>query len=276
MTTIFEDNSPDTPNGTVGAPIATSGLILGLAGNASSLYAVSLNAGVWRSVEGSQWMQLAQSPQYAYCSAVDPNNAAHIVVGERDGDAIDIHRNRSGVWESFDAGNSWSYSFDPLSLPGCTSQAIPAILFNRQSTLFIATSCGGIGLKPANASTFDFSGSPVGGLVTALSASESKIWARTRTQLLVYDGVNWTAKPIPTTLSVGGTTYNITFESRGDLFSLAAVDEAAYMFFKPDPDVAGNRNTVLVYNVATDNWTVQVLNSGDGTGLGGCDTKPHP
>jgi len=233
---------------------------------------VSLNAGVWKSVTDGQWRQLAQSPQYAYCSVVDPNNAAHIVVGERDGDAIDIHQNRSGVWESFDAGNSWSYRFDPLSIAGCTSQAIPAVAFSSQSTLFIATSCSGIGRKPANASTFDFSNNPAGvSWVTALSISESKVWARTPDTLLVSsnDGATWTTKAIPTSLSVGGTTYNITFPSRGGLFSLAAVDAAAYMFFKPNPDVAGNRNTLLVYNVATDSWTVQVLSSGDGTGLGG-------
>src|SRR5207302_7679700 len=131
-----EDIGPDTTNGTVSSlNIATSGLTIGLAGNVSVLYAVSLNAGVWKSVTGGQWMQIAHSPQYAYCVTIDPNNAAHIVVGERDGDASDIHQNRSGVWESFDAGNCWNYSSDPLSLAGCTSQAIPAVVFSSQSTL---------------------------------------------------------------------------------------------------------------------------------------------
>jgi hypothetical protein len=267
----FEDIGPDTANGTVGNFDATSGLTIGLSGDVSALYAVSLNAGVWKSLADSAWAQLAQSPQYAYCIAVDPNNASHLAVGERDGDAINLQQNHSGVWESYDAGNSWTYSFDPLSLTGCTSQAIPAVAFSSQSTLFAASVCG-IGRKPANASTFDFSITPAGvSWVTALSISESKVWARTPDSLLVSsdDGVTWTTKPVPTSLSVGGTTYNITFSSRGGLFSLAAVDVAAYMFFKPSPDVAGNHNTLLVYNVATDSWTVQVLSSGDGTGLGG-------
>ena len=208
MTTIFEDIGPDTTNGTVGNPMATSGLTIGLAGDVSALYAVSLNAGVWKSSADSAWAQLAQSARYAYCIAVDPNTASHVAVGERDGDAVNIHQNRSGVWESSDAGNNWTYSFDPLSLTGCSSQAIPAVAFSRQSTLFAASACG-IGRKPANASTFDFSITPTGvGWVTALSISESKVWARTPDTLLISsdDGVTWTTRPIPTSLSVGGTT----------------------------------------------------------------------
>src|SRR5258708_4279832 len=41
------------------------------------------------------------------------------------------------------------------------------------------------------------------------------------------------------------------------------------MVFKPSPDTLSSRNSLLIFTVATGSWSVQALNSGDGTGLGG-------
>src|SRR5881409_1799169 len=137
------DIGPNTPNGTIDlTDFDTAGQPIALAGSTSTLYLATLNAGVWKSVSNGPWVQLPNSPSRAYSIAVDPNDATHLAVGERDGDAVDIHLNGAGLWESRDAGNTWSYTFDPLSLTGCSSQAIPSLAFSRNSTLFIAGPCG--------------------------------------------------------------------------------------------------------------------------------------
>jgi hypothetical protein len=262
-----QDISPNLPDGLIQAYPSTGGRTVAVAGDTSALYAVTVAAGVWKSVNGGPWVQLANAPARAYSIAVDPNNASHLAVGERDGDAADSRVNTSGVWESRDAGATWTYVFNPLSLPGATDQVIPAIAFGPTSTLFIGTPYG-IGRKPAGATTFDFSATPPGvGPVTAVAVSQSKTWARTQTKLLVStnDGVSWTTIAIPTDLN----GFHITFNSRGDLFSLGAFDAQAVMPFKPSPDTTSNHNTLLIYNVATGTWLTQVINSGDGTGLGG-------
>jgi hypothetical protein len=239
----------------------------GLVGDEKALYAVSLNAGVWKSVRGGPWRQLPDSPPRACCIAQDPNDPRRLAVGERNGLAADMRLNGSGVWESTDGGETWSYTFDPLCLPGSSSQAIPAIAFSRRATLLIATARG-IGRKPAHARTFDFTASPPDiGPVTALAISESRVWARTRERLLVSvdDGRTWQRHSIPATVD----DFPIRFGSRGDLFSLAASDSLAILVFRPEPDTTGNKNTLLLYDLAADRWRVQQLPTGNGTGLGG-------
>src|SRR5262249_39927262 len=122
-----EDPSPDLANGKP-QPFrgSTAGLTPAIAGDGNFLYAVSLDAGVWKSAEGSRWQQLPNSPPLANSIAVDPNNSAHLVVGERNGDSVATSLNRAGIWESFDGGNTWSYKLNPLTLGGCFSQAIPS------------------------------------------------------------------------------------------------------------------------------------------------------
>jgi hypothetical protein len=264
---IAQNISPNLPDGTVQARPSTAGRTLAVAGDTTALYAVTLDAGIWKSVNNGPWTQLTNAPEQAYSIAVDPNNHAHLAVGTRNGDAADPRVNTGGVYESFDAGATWSYTFDPLSRPGTTDQVIPALAFGPTSTLFIATA-NGIGRKASGTSTFDFSHSPVGvGLVTGISVSQTKVWARTPTQLLVSsnDGVTWTVIPIPTSLN----GFNISFNARGDVFSLGAIDSTAVLVFKPNPDTVGNKNTVLLYDAASGNWLTQVLDTGDGTGLGG-------
>src|SRR5713226_6301576 len=84
------DVSPNTANGgTADGGAQTSGVIPTLAGDTATLYAVSMNAGVWQSLNGGSWTQLVNSPQRAYSIAIDPTNKHHIAVGERDGDKSD-------------------------------------------------------------------------------------------------------------------------------------------------------------------------------------------
>lgn len=263
----YDDISPTTPNLTTGGGRSSAGLTLALAGDETALYAVSLNAGVWKSEMSGRWTHLSGSPERATCIAADPNNPFHLAVGERNGDAVNMNLNTSGLWESFDAGQTWTYSCNPLTVQGCTSQAVPAVVFTQASTLFIGTTCG-IGRKTLADADFDFSKSPPNiGSVTALAVSETKVWARTPNKLLVSadGGLTWTIIPIPSNLAGQG----ISFNSRGDLFSLAAFDALAFLVYKPSPDTVGNKDTVLIYDVGNNSWRTQVLDAGDGTGLGG-------
>jgi hypothetical protein len=259
----LQDVSPDLYNSKIdGQPgqTSTAGATLALAGDDSSLYAVSVNAGVWKCVSNGWWFQLPNSPARAYCLAVDPNNPNHVVVGQRLDDVTTVQD--PGIWESNDAGYTWS----SVAL-SCFSQAIPAVAFSNTSTLFVATSCG-VARRGTGDSTLTFDATTPGlGQITALAVSESKVWARTANALAVStdDGVNWTAIPIQPPVS----DFTITFQAQGDMFSLAAFDSLALMVFKPSPDTLSNRNSLLIFNVATGSWSVQVLNSGDGTGLGG-------
>jgi hypothetical protein len=272
-----QDISPDQPNGAAPLMPSTAGRTLTAVGDRSALYAVTIAAGIWKSVNGGPWSQLSTAPGQAYSMAVDPNNSAHLAVGTRDGDAADTRVCTGGVYESFDAGATWSYTFDPYAHAGTFDQVIPALAFGPTSTLFIATA-NGIGRKPAGVSTVDFSLSPPGlGLVTAISVSRTSIWARTATDLLVSgnDGVIWSDLRIPANTSDPRVTapaslqgVNITFSGRGDDHSLGAIDSTAVMVCHTDPDpVAGNK--VLLYDATDNKWLIQLLGSGDGTGLGG-------
>jgi hypothetical protein len=269
-----EDLSPDVNMGQATDP-CTAGLTLALAGDQSSLYAVSLNAGVWKTGIAAPWFQLPQSPPRAYCIAVDPNDPSHVAVGEREDDAVDPAQNQSGLWESFDGGMTWSYLFDPHS-QGCPFQVIPSLAFTPSSTLVIATT-GGIFVKPAGqglvAATLPNGLSSQ--VITAVVASASKVWARLPDYTLLVsldDGMTWqraTAKPVPA---------GIVWGARGDDYSLGAFDSAAFMssLGASDPQGTNNYNQLLIYDVAGDSWTVQPQISDEtgqasvnGTGAGG-------
>src|SRR5206468_2186000 len=87
----LQDISPNLLNGTSRVSPSSAGLTVALAGGTSRLYAVSLNAGVWRS-DGPEhpWVQLSQSPPRAYSITIDPTNAQHLAVGEREDDKRDV------------------------------------------------------------------------------------------------------------------------------------------------------------------------------------------
>ena len=263
----WEDVSPNLPHGVLKTRASISGLTLAVAGSHETLYAISLNAGIWRSDHGGAWHQLPNSSANANCIAVDPSNAKHLVVGERNGFAIDMRRNHCGVQESFDAGEHWRYVFDPLTLTGCKSQAVAAVAFDSKGDLFVATEVG-VGCRRSKQRKFDFSGCPAGtGLVTAISVSDVAVWARTVTKLLSSrdGGRTWSVVDIPKTVGKD----RISFSSRGDAFSLAATNQIALMPCVLTPGVGGNRNSLIAYDVQSKTWRTETLNSGNGTGLGG-------
>ena len=279
--TVVYDISPNIDNGIVSSGASSSGLIVSLAGSASTLYAVTANAGVWRTPpslggppdperKDPAWAQLWKSPERAYCIAVDPSNSLHLVVGERDGDA-GASANHSGVWESFDGGFTWPQSryFDPRSQNGCSSQSVPAVAFSQKSTLLIATLCG-IGVKTSQAATYTFPTLPAGvGPISALVASETKLWARDRNGALIVstdDGTSWklaTTQPLP-----AGTS----FPSPGDSSSLGAFDNWVFMSTLGENNGSGNNfSQLLIFDVQNSRWLVQkrIQNALNGTGAGG-------
>ena len=224
------DISPDVPAG----PWSTAGLTFALAGNDQALYAVSLSAGVWKLSKPTQtWHQLVGSPRYAMSIAVDPVNPAHVVVGERNGDTVDVRLNEAGVWESTDGGLAWSYVLDPLAMPGgCWSQAIPSVAFTTKSTLIVATACGiARRLHPRvfetgpKKSVFTFPQMPAGfQLITALAVAPHRVWARLLNGDLMSsldDGATW--------IAVAAPRPPVSFPQRGESVSLGGFDTAAVM-----------------------------------------------
>jgi len=264
---VFEDVSPNLPHGVLKSRASISGLTLAVVGDHDRLFALSLNAGVWRSDRGGPWIQLPNSSANANCIAVDPTNVRHIAVGERNGFAIDMQKNWCGVRESFDAGNHWRRTLDPLEIPGCRSQAVSSVAFDPYGNLYAATSVG-IGVRRGSKGTFDFSASPTGsGLVTCISITRGAVWARTIDKIMASPdaGRSWQVHDIPQTVGPD----KISFSSRGDAFSLAATPQIEMMPCILTPGVGGNRNSLLAYNPALNEWHTQTLTSGNGTGLGG-------
>lgn len=287
--TLFaQDISPNLVNGNVQYNADTAGLTLALAGDDSVLYAVSLDAGVWKSLKGGPWVSLPGSPRWATSIAIDPLNSDHLIVGERNGDAQPEAVNRAGLWESFDAGASWKLIYHPFRQPGCRnagSQAIPAVMFSPVGTIFIATACG-IGRKEIFQTDFDFGQTPntVAAVkafsMSATAQNETLLWARAdgasggwAVLSSIDDGKTWSAAAIPA--KVDG--YGVGLSSRGDDFTIAAYDQTAVLGMRPRDDTSDssvwkagdNFNTVLYYFRRSNSWSAQKLVSGDGTGLGG-------
>jgi hypothetical protein len=275
---IVDDVGPTTANGTSGTygDSGTAGVTRYLVGSLSALYAVSMNAGVWKSVKGAPWVQLSNSPPRAYSIATDPQNLSHLAVGERDGDAVPKYQNVSGVWETFDAGANWTKIMDPITNAWCASQAIPAIAFAPNSTLVVAGPCG-IAVRQPGSAIFSWPTLPVGIdsiSITALSVSRTKIWARTATRLVISpdNGMNWSLiPPVPSELGV-----SLSGTAGDDTTSLAAFDGMVFIGASANypGSTCGKDCVLLQYTVATGMWSAQQLMDDrgvlcDGTGLGG-------
>src|SRR5665213_2807802 len=169
------DIAPNTSNGTSQAGSSTAGLTYDLAGDDGLLYALSLNAGLFRSRNGGPWVQLAHSPSMATKVLADPFNPQHLFVGERNSDAEPTRLVRAGLWESSDAGDTWKLILEPARHAACQAdnlQAVPAILMNvSTNTVFAGTGCG-IARRKAGATDFDYTESPQDiGPVTAFASS---------------------------------------------------------------------------------------------------------
>jgi hypothetical protein len=274
---LLYDFNPQRENG-LPATAATSpaGLMLGVGGNASTLYAVSLNAGVWRSIstdvnKPAPWVQLWKSPFGAYSLAVDPSNPAHLAVGQRDGENANAATNQAGVWESVDSGNTWTDYFDPRAVnAACASQAIPSLAYSSTGALVAATSCG-VAVRSAKGQPFVYPASAVNAFgnrpITAIAVSRNHVWARDSSyNLMISDssGQNWTALPAPPGGIVSGGT--------GDMSSLGALETLAAMICLGKDNGAGNNYTkLLIWDVGQNAWIQQerVADSLNGTGAGG-------
>jgi len=270
------DISPETNNGAAPTSPSTSGIIVALAGDNSHLYAVSHAAGVWRSDGRDEraanvggWIQLDKSPFYAYSIAVDPNDSSHVAVGGRDADESIVPR--SGVWISNDSGATWATYVNPTAAPlNCTSQAIPSIAFSKNSTLFFATACG-IGVVAKGTNRTQSPALPGGAVaISTVTASETKLWARTaQGQVFVStnEGTTWTRatmQPLPSNAN--------DFSVRGDATSLGAFDNWVYMStLGENRPIGNNYNQLLILDVVNDKWIVQtrIADSVNGTGAGG-------
>jgi hypothetical protein len=198
----LEDASPEQSGGTV-ADASIGGRATAVAGTAERMYALSPNAGVWRSDNRAPFVQLFGSPRYGAVIAVDPKDTNHLVVGERNGDASPQFLSQTGVWESTDAGGLWTYVYNPRALSGCANDAaVSSVLFSRDGSIFVATPCGVVRRK-SGAKQFSAVSLPQVAF-TALAVSDrfngtKRVWARTPTAFYVSntDGDTWTSIPSP-------------------------------------------------------------------------------
>lgn len=264
--TTAEDTSVEGPNSeqpqTWGS---TAGLTAAIAGNNVVQYAVSLNAGVWLSTDAHPWRQLPDSPPRALSIAMNPGNALHIAVGERNGDSASSVLDRSGVWESRDGGLHWSYILNPRTIAGCSSQAVPGLVFDKDGNLFVALECG-IAERLAGATTFTAlagtGGRAVTNVATQVVGGAVWMWGRTQSDFLLSkdDGATWSRIAIPAT--IGADT--VRRGSRGEDFSLAAFESSAFTI--------GNTTRggcAITYDGNSASWSLTDIKDGDGTGLGG-------
>ena len=282
------DISPDTKNGTIvtDPSYSTAGLTLAVAGDKNALYAVSMNAGVWKTEINesggfAKWNQLQNSPRYSSCIAVDPQFPGHIAVGEREGDAKDIENNNCGLWESFDGGQTFdiTYYLDPLITlcpSGPKSHAITAVLITDKSTTLAASPCG-LGRREYLKKDYSI---VLRGNITALSYYQELIVARSLDSIFISedDGFTWPERYNIQT-SYNSETYRLNnlprtgFYSEG-LYSVAILKsislENSFVYIPAtrsnnDP----NKSSILIFNRNTKTWTSQNFVPGLGTGLGG-------
>jgi len=260
----FVDLGPNQPNEENGG-VTRSGVVGAMAGSQDGLFAIPKTAGVWRSVNGGAWSHLRSSPPRALSIAIEPDNTNHIAVGEREDDNPDPRLGRSGLWESTDFGNSWTYTYDPSPL--ATNQRIPAVAFsNTTSTLFIATSVG-VARRPRSQTANPFSEpftygyrkasdpdcgatnstTPLGA-ITAMVVSETRVWARTALELFYSDDDGktwdcWSFPAFPTKLVDLPGDSNMQADFQKDNQSLGAFDDQAYVIFNATVPQSDSRST---------------------------------
>jgi|GEM_PF-6514160 len=297
-----------------------SGVVGALVGSQAELFAIPKTGGVWRSVNGAPWTHLTNSPPRAFSIAIAPGTT-HLAVGEREDDNPNPSLGRSGLWESIDSGDTWYYTYDPSPL--ATNQRVPSVAFsNTTATLFIATGIGvarrpksPIATKPfsepitygyrnANDPNCGASNSTTQlGAITAIVTSETRVWARTASEIFYSDddGKTFSCWTFPLVVNLPGdpnmqADFNNVSKGTTDNQSLAAFDDQAYVIFKPsvlpsdarsttdarcnpadpkdyDPSVTecqlNNATALLVYHPPTNDYLAQYTLDNDGRGLGG-------
>lgn len=288
------DISPDSKNGIkITSSIGfTAGLTYEIAGNKNELYAVSLNAGVWKTEtqEGStfaKWRQLENTPRYSSCIAADPQFANHIVVGERLGDHYisNSSNSYSGIWESFDGGATFDnkYFLPYLNSSGQSiklgandydNYPVSDIIITNKSTTIAATPFGiarreMLG-KWEKTLTAD---------ITAIAFYETWIVARSINQIFLSndDGKTWKWKEfIPVKYSSSEYDLALDREGKYSVSILASKKHENIFVYIPasNKDTKTNYPSLLIYKLRADNisshWSNQDISIiGRGTGLGG-------
>jgi hypothetical protein len=257
----FENNGKDD------SYTSFAGRAIAITGDQKNMYAVGLFSGMWRNGQArfgnfGSWTQLPNCPRNVNAVAVDPNNSLHLVVGQRAGDDINPLNSKSGIWESFDGGNSFpaASGFDPTSI-GANGQLIRQVAISQQSTTFFA-SPSGLGRKASGQGSYSFV-IPVQD-ITAISVFTHYVVARTVNSIYISsnDGSTWTpAIPIPSSAD------NLTVSDlshRSSQFSLAActsnsVDNLfVYLPFLPAED-QGGKICILVFDQRNNTWHSQVI-----------------
>lgn len=286
------DISPDLKNTAPSVEASYAGLTIEIAGTERTLFAVSLNAGVWTESNGGAWRQLSKSPAQAQTIAVDPNDESHVLVGERAGFSTSENLNQAGLWETFDGGGTWQYVFNPLTANCLTqTQEITSVAFDGLSNAFAGTACGVAYRNAGDVANGVFAmmsgaGAPTGTITAVATASNGHkkpwVWARTVDTFFLYleDTGTWTQTAITT--AVGGD--KVIRGQIGDDSALAAGGSKAYTVVSVDqirpaganpstcPATTLPINAVLTLDAdspAPSNWSLSILQGGSGTGLGG-------
>jgi FG-GAP-like repeat len=258
---------PQNTNGADDSQQSYAGRAIQVTGDPKNLYVVGLYSGIWRNGAGQSgnygsWTQLPGCPRNVNTLAVDLNNSQHLVVGQRVGDDINPLRSKSGVWESFDGGQSFpaALGFDPTSI-GAGGQLIRQVAISRQSTVFFASPFG-LGRKASGAGTFSFVIPNQD--ITAISVFGPFVVARTVNSIFISanDGNTWTPAiaipPTADTLTVNNLTH------RSSQFAIAACTSNSvnnlfvYLPFLPVED-EGGKNCILVFDQQNNAWHSQVI-----------------
>jgi hypothetical protein len=314
----FVDLGPNSPtmrsNGS-----NTSGVVGTITGYSGVTYAIPKTGGVWISVNTGQWVPLANAPPRAFSMAIDSNQLEHLVVGERADDVAGLQiTGRAGVWESWDSGNNWSIIYDPAS--ETDSQRVQALTISpATSTIFVATDIGvrrierpGFGRPPVSSVLFGTRSTrcstqgPLGS-ITAVVASDTKVWARSAGEVFqsVDDGVTWECLSLPTSVDLPkfqntdmtgiSASYSDWVNGGNDGTTFAATDQQAFVIFQPfvtpqdkRSKLSGDCNKkagpppgttqcpisrapllIIDENFAAQSWIAQWTDDNDGRGLGG-------
>jgi hypothetical protein len=234
-----------------------SGRCVALAGSPGKLHALSDTGGVWSSSNGGPWSLEPGSPapsgneNASVCVlAVSPFNENRVLAA-----------NGQGLWETTDGGASWLLLLDPFGI-GATSEIVNGVVFDDSGRVFVALS-GGVGIQQAPNDVFTFVN--LNDIITAVVASESKVWARSASSVFVSPagGANWSAA-IAITLPA-----TVTFK-QNDQFIFTATDDFAYLMAGTPGDLSAAHpkgcavnNVLVIFDANKKAWTTQVVTSTD-------------
>jgi hypothetical protein len=224
-----------------------AGRCVAIGGAPSRLYTLSHTGSVWSSANGDAWSLQAGSPAPANLSssftlAISPNSTARAAAGTD-----------SGLWETTNAGASWSMILDPMTL-GIGSSRITSVVFDDGDRLFVGL-YDGLAVRVTAGAPFQLT--KLGTAVTAIAVSESKVWARTASELVISTdhGVTWSSPfALPATIKIRPK----------ELGALAVTDAFAYMVATlPGETGCAGDNILVIFNAHTNGWSTQRVLSAD-------------